>query len=163
MSTRVSVGALAALGVLAAIHTYGGPPAHAADAAAGCRVSSPTLRPVSDRPSFNFGNRAIAVALPRDATFVAVPEGEAGRSWTQRDGKIRTKVGWWRARGALRVSGRRLDGRAPSLRADVGPVSWTSSGSFIPSLLYFPTTGCWKITATAGGERLDAVVRVVKR
>jgi hypothetical protein len=34
---------------------------------------------------------------------------------------------------------------------------------FVPSLLYFPTTGCWKITATAGGARLDAVVRVVAR
>ena len=128
-----------------------------------CAVSSPTQHPVRSRPSFNFGNSRIAVALPRRSTFVAVPEGQAGGAFIQDDGWIRTKVGWWRKRGELRVTGRRLDAPARRLRADVGPPSWTSSGEFIPSLLYFPSTGCWRLTATAGGARLDAVVRVVKR
>ena len=131
--------------------------------AAACHVSATSGRPVAGRPSFNYGNAKIAVALPPQATFVAVPEGEAGWASVQSNGWIRTKVGWWRARGTVRVSGRRLDAAAPPLRADVGPLSSASGGTFVPSLLYFPSAGCWRLTATAGGARLVAVVRVVKR
>jgi hypothetical protein len=130
-----------------------------------CRVSTTTTKPVPARPSFNFGNRGVAVALPPRATFAAVPAGTPGgaNAVIQKDGSIRTKLGWWAARGTLRVSGRRLDRPAPPLRADVGGVSSTASGPFIPSLLYFSSTGCWKVTATAGGARLQAIVRVVRR
>jgi hypothetical protein len=139
--------------------------AHATDSTFRCRVSSPTGRPVEGRPSFNFGNARIAVALPKRATFAAIPDGSPGgaNAFVQRDGWIRTKLGWWRASGKLRLSGRRLDASARPLRADVGPVSATSTGQFIPSLLYFPTVGCWKITATAAGARLEAVVRVLRK
>ena len=128
-----------------------------------CDVSSPTGRPVVGRPSFNYGNPRIAVALPPKATYVAVPDDEPGWAWVQSNGWIRTKVGWWRARGTLRVSGKRLDAPAPPLRADVGPLSSAPGGTFVPSLLFFPSVGCWKLTATAGGGRLVAVVRVVER
>ena len=132
-------------------------------AAIRCPVSSPTARPLPQRPSFNFGTPRIAVDLPPRATFVAVPEGQPGGAWVQRDGSIRTKLGWWRARGTLRVTGRRLGSPTRRLRADVGVVSWTAAGEFIPSLLFFPSTGCWRISATAGGARLVVVVRVIKR
>lgn len=132
----------------------------AAATAAACPVSK-LARPVAARSSFNVGYARIAVALPPRATFVAVPEGRAGGASIQADGWIRTKLGWFAARGRPRVSGRRIGG-AQRLRADVGPLSWTSSGAFYPSLLYFPAFGCWRITATAGGARLDAVVRVVR-
>lgn len=116
------------------------------------------------RPSFSFGNSRIAVGLPPRATFVAVPDGKSGWAFVQRDGWIRTKIGWWTARGVPRVTGRRLDRRARPLRVDMGPLSWASpGGEFYPSLLYFPSVGCWRITATAGGARLVAVVRVVRR
>ncbi|MBD0349455.1 MAG: hypothetical protein ICV59_09915 [Thermoleophilia bacterium] len=140
-----------------------GSPAAATEGASGCAVSRPGGEPVPGRSSFNFGNRRIAVALPPRATFVAVRDGRPGGAWVQRDGTIRTKVGWWRARGELRIAGRRLDRRSAPLRADVGPLSWTSQGVFVPSELFFPSVGCWRITATAGGARLDAVVRVVRR
>jgi hypothetical protein len=128
-----------------------------------CRVSSLSERPVPGRTSFNYGNARIAVALPPRATFVAVSETEPGGAWVQKDGWIRTKLGWWAARGKPHVVGRRLDRSARPLRADVGPLSSTSSGTFYPSLLYFSSPGCWKLTATAGTSRLDAVVRVVKK
>jgi hypothetical protein len=140
----------------------GGAQARPAGAAFQCRVSG-TGRPVPARPSFNVGNARIAVDLPPRATFVAVPENEAGGARVQKDGWIRTKVGWWTARGTPQVRGRRLDRAARPLRAVVGPLSYASSGSFYPSLLYFSSTGCWKLTATAGTARLDAVVRVVKK
>ena len=103
-----------------------------------------------------------ALVAPR-----AAPEPRAGACAVSRlggtpNGWIRTKVGWWRARGALRLRGRRLDAAAPPLRADVGTVTGVFPGrKFVPSLLYFPSPGCWRLTASAGGARLVAVIRVV--
>lgn len=127
-----------------------------------CHVSSTSAHPVPGRFSFNFGNARIAVALPPRATFVAVPEGRPGWASVQRNGWIRAKVGWFAARGAPRVTGRRVDRTARPLRADVGPQSSAAGGPFYPSLLYFPSFGCWRIAASAGGARLDAVVLVTR-
>jgi len=127
-----------------------------------CRVSETSFHPVPGRPSFNVGNSRIAVALPEDARFIAVPDGRPGGAFIQSDGWIRTKVGWFAARGAPSVTGHRVDGTGRRLRADVGPLSFASGGTFYPSLLYFPSFGCWKITATAGSARLTAVVDVVR-
>ncbi|HEU0336488.1 MAG TPA: hypothetical protein VFR43_08030 [Gaiellaceae bacterium] len=129
-------------------------------AASRCPVSKPTARP---RPHFNLGTSRIAVALPPHATFVAVPEGQPGGAFRQANGWIRTKVGWWAASGAPRVTGRRIDGPARPLRADVGPLSHAvPGGDFYPSYLFFPSGGCWRLTAVSGAARLAAVVRVVE-
>ena len=129
-----------------------------------CPVSKTTSRPVPGRSSFNFGNARIAVALPVGARFVAIPDGSprGGQAFIQKDGWIRTKLGWFTVRGGPRIGGRRVDGTGRPLRANVGPLSYTSNGTFYPSLLYFPTTGCWRITASAGGARLSAVVNVTR-
>lgn len=130
--------------------------------AARCAVS--VTKPLPSQPSFNFGTVRLAVNLPKNATFVAVSEGKPGGAWLQRDGSIRTKVDWLNARGSLRLSGRRLDRSALPLRGNVGVESWALGvGAFFPSILLFPSVGCWKITATAGEARLDVVVRVVRR
>jgi len=126
-----------------------------------CAASSVTGRPIPRRPSFNFGSSRLAVSLPTRATFVAVPEGQPGAAFIQADGWIRAKVGWWSPLGKPRVAGRRIDRPARPLRTDVGPLSWATSGRFYPSDLYFSSLGCWRISATAGGARLIAVVRVV--
>jgi hypothetical protein len=132
-----------------------------APAAGLCRVSR-LSRPVPERPSFTFGNAHIAVSLPRGATFVAVPDGRPGGAFIQSNGWIRTKLGWFTSRGAPHVAGRRVDGTGRRLRADVGPLSSSPAGTFYPSLLYFASFGCWRITATAGGARLTAIVNVVR-
>jgi hypothetical protein len=126
-----------------------------------CPVSRTSSHPMPGRPSFNFGNARIAVDLPEAATFIAIPDGSprGGRAFIQRNGWIRTKLGWFTARGTPRVAGGRVDGTGRRLRADVGPRSY-ASGPFYPSLLYFPSLGCWRITATAGGEHLIAIVNV---
>jgi hypothetical protein len=131
-------------------------------AAAPCLVSKTSSHPVPGRPSFNFGNARIAVDFPEDARFVAVPDGRPGWAFIQSNGWIRTKLGWFTARGTPRVSGRRVDRAGRPLRADIGPLSSAPSGSFYPSLLYFPSLGCWRITATAGGARLTAIVNIVR-
>lgn len=135
-----------------------------ASAADRCGVSSTSSHPVPGRPSFNFGNARIAVALPKGARFVAIPDGSprGGSAFIQKDGWIRTKLGWFATRGTPRITGRRVDGTGRRLRADVGPLSFTSNGTFYPSLIYFPSFGCWRITAAAGGARLTAIVKVTR-
>jgi len=135
-----------------------------ATAAERCRVSNTSSHPVPGRPSFNFGNARIAVDFPKGARFVAVPDGSprGGSAFIQRDGWIRTKLGWFTTRGTPRVTGRRVDGTGRRLRADVGPLSYSSSGTFYPSLLYFPSFGCWRVTADAGGAHLSAIVYVTR-
>lgn len=126
-----------------------------------CPVSKTSSHPVPGRPSFNFGNARIAVDLPQRATFIAIPDGSprGGRAFIQKNHWIRTKVGWFTVRGTPHVSGRRTDGTGRRLRADVGPRSY-ANGPFYPSLLYFPSLGCWRISATAAGAHLVAIVKV---
>ena len=68
------------------------------------------------------------------------------------------KVGWFRPAGAkLAVTGQRLDGKAPPLEFEAGccyPTRFQASG------VYFPTEGCWKLTAKAAGMELSFVVWV---
>jgi hypothetical protein len=68
------------------------------------------------------------------------------------------KVGWFRPVGAeLEITGKRLDGSAPPLEAHVPccyPTRFQATG------IYFPTEGCWEVTAKAGDSELSFVVRV---
>jgi hypothetical protein len=124
-----------------------------------CPVSNTSSHPVPGRTAFNFGNARIAVDLPKGATFIAVPDGRSGRAFIQNNGWIRTKVGWFTPHDTPRVTGRRTNGTGRQLRVDVGARSY-ANGPFYPSLLYFPSLGCWRITATAGGAHLSAIVNV---
>ena len=68
------------------------------------------------------------------------------------------KVGWFRPAGAeLEITGQRLDGEAPPLEAEASccyPTRFQASG------LYFPTEGCWEVTAKAADSRLSFIVWV---
>lgn len=68
------------------------------------------------------------------------------------------KVGWFRPAGAtLEISGQRLDGPAPALKAHVPccyPTRFQATG------LIFPAEGCWTVTATAAKRELSFVVWV---
>ncbi len=129
-----------------------------------CRVSNTAMHPLPGRPSFNFGSARLAVVLPEGARFAAIPAGSprGANAFIQKNGWIRTKTGWFAARGTPKITGRRVDGRGRRLRAHVGPLSSSGGGPFYPSNLYFPSFGCWRITATAGGARLTATVRVFR-
>ncbi len=118
----------------------------------------------NDPASFDDGNRRLRVEIywPR-GTLVAGPLPDGGEmAHANADGSISAKVGWWRSSPRqLTVSGRRLDRPAPPLRADVAPAY--SYGAFLPSILTFPTTGCWRVEGRVGGARLAFVVRVTRR
>ncbi len=77
------------------------------------------------------------------------------------NGSIWTKQGWWRGlTGTLVITGRRLDAPSPPMRADI-PRGYGDQG-FMPVILTFPTTGCWRVTGMLGSARLTYVVKVTK-
>jgi hypothetical protein len=77
------------------------------------------------------------------------------------DGAITTKFPWWRGvTGTLRIEGRRLDGSAPPLTADV-PDGYGDTG-FQASGISFPTEGCWEVTGRAGPASLTFVTLVLR-
>lgn len=88
----------------------------------------------------------------------------ASASWTRLpDSPLRVsadgiKVGWFRPAGApLEITGQRTDIQAPPLEAHVPccyPTRFQATG------LYFPTEGCWKVTARAADRELVFVVWV---
>jgi len=68
------------------------------------------------------------------------------------------KVLWIRPQGTqLKVTGRRLDADAPPLKARIPccyPTGFHATG------LFFPSAGCWEVTAKAGSSELKYVTRV---
>ena len=81
--------------------------------------------------------------------------------WAMWNGKTYTgayKVLWFRTQGeTITVTGQRLDGAAPQMTADMGhepPLSVQGSG------LKFPSDGCWRIDASAGGEKMSFVKKI---
>lgn len=73
-------------------------------------------------------------------------------------GKEGNKIGWFRPAGAdLEITGQRLDAEAPPLEAHASccyPTRFQASG------VYFPTRGCWEITAKAANSLISFVVFV---
>jgi hypothetical protein len=79
------------------------------------------------------------------------------QDWTPGE---RVKTAWFRPAGAqLDVSGRRLDGAAPALLIEIGPAS-AYPHRFMPSIMTFPTGGCWEIVAKTDRSEARFVVRV---
>ena len=73
------------------------------------------------------------------------------------------KSWWWRGprvRGALTITGRRLDGLAPPLQAGI-PDGYGDTGFQVAGIA-FPTEGCWEVTGRAGNATLTFVTYVVK-
>jgi len=101
--------------------------------------------------------------VPVEVLGRVLPKPDGGAMATiNDDGSIDAKQGWWRGvPGTLRISGRRLDGPARPLRADV-PSGYGRTG-FNPAGLTFPRTGCWKVTATAGEHVLEFITKVWPR
>ena len=129
-----------------------------ADAPRGCQVTPPNGHippgqagnPGSDRATY-LGNGELWTVLPPQGTL---------REAARRDGSMAQKFPWWRAvRGRLAITGRRVDGRGPALRARI-PGGYGSTG-FQSTAIIFPTPGCWSVTGTAGSATLRFVTLVV--
>jgi hypothetical protein len=121
------------------------------------RVGPCPVTIANGRTPGNHGNGALFTALWPNGTILATPE------HVRPDGAVEMKFPWWRGngvRGALKISGVRLDGQAPALKAHIplgyGPTGFQATG------LIFATEGCWQVTGRAGNSRLTFVTRVVK-
>lgn len=102
-------------------------------------------------------------------TWIATPQDQNS------DGSLRLKAPWFAAgprgnarhgpTGALRISGRRLDGAAPALTAttrEVGVPGFGGSAVWA-AVITFPTTGCWSVTGSVGTTRHTFRVLVSRR
>ena len=130
----------------------------------GCPVSEPNgAVPPGENPDFAsnvLGNRASWVGLYPEGTVVFEPGGVGERS--DLDGTFSMKFWWWRGvKGRLQITGRRLDGDAAALRANV-PDGYGDTG-FQSTALIFPTPGCWEVTGRVGDASLTFVTRVVSQ
>lgn len=115
---------------------------------ASCTITHP--------PGGIYGNESLHAVLPPNGKFVFVP---GGAGFTDRDGALGIKFGWFRHKpGTLHVGGRRLDADAPPARAYMSD-GYGNEG-FQPVYLVFPTPGCWEITGGVGEARLSFVLRV---
>lgn len=86
---------------------------------------------------------------------------KGGAGFVLPDGSLQMKFLWFLAvDGPLTITGRRLDAPAPPLRTAMS--AQAPAAGFQPSALIFPTTGCWEVTAKAGGSTLTFVTAVVK-
>lgn len=111
---------------------------------------------ITHPPGGIYGNDALHAVLPPNGKFVFAP---GGAGFTDRDGAMGIKFGWFRHKpGTLHVGGRRLDGEAGPARAYIS--SGYGDEGFQPVYLVFPTPGCWEITGGVGDARLSFVLRV---
>lgn len=135
-----------------------------------CPVTLPNGQapPGESRNPSDFGDGRLWTLISADGNLVVsmarpLPPGTVFGE-LHRDGSIATKFPWWGARSAgrdLRITGRRLDGRAKPLRASVAR-GFTRSPRFWATTITFTTQGCWQVTGSDGTEQLTFVVQVMR-
>jgi hypothetical protein len=105
---------------------------------------------------FWYGTPPLWISLLPDGTW---------RALSYHDGAYTQKVFWWSQgydwKSPLTVTGRRVDGFAPPLRASTATnASADDIGSAILVGVEIPTAGCWEITGHLKGVTLSFVVWV---
>lgn len=127
-----------------------------------CPVTMPngSTPPGEENSELNHGNGKLWTVLWPDG-IVRFETGGPGEM--RADGSLVMKFPWWRGEGVvgtLQIAGRRLDGDAPPLQAEI-PQGYGDTG-FQASGLVFSSEGCWEVTARAGDAQLTIVTQVVK-
>lgn len=104
-----------------------------------------------------YGNDVLDVVLASpDGKIVFEP---GGPGYVMKDGALSWKFGWGRKRpGRLTITGRRLDGDAPPMRASI-PEGYGDIGLQVTALV-FPMPGCWEVTGHLGSGSLTFVILV---
>jgi len=143
---------------------------HPPDACPVTKPPQPPFTPPIPYPSDGLvwiGSPKLWTDIPKDGIWRGLPH------YTPDDTRYRQKVFWW-SQGydwrsenppELTITGRRLDGPAPSLSADDhANAGWTNdrNHAFMVDGIFIPTLGCWKITGHYKGEELSYVVLVSK-
>jgi hypothetical protein len=113
--------------------------------------------PPDGNEALAYGRGGVSTVLWPDGTVVFEP---GGPGEVRDDGSLAMKWLWLRGdNGPLLVSGRRLDAEDAALGAEV-PEGYGASG-LQPSVLVFPSPGCWEVTGRVGQSALVFVTRVV--
>jgi hypothetical protein len=124
-----------------------------------CPVTLPNGNtPPGEQPSpAHHGNGDLWTALWPDGKVVFEADATA---YVLPDGSLIMKWPWWRgAPGALTIHGKRLDGPASLLSAEI-PEGYGTTG-FQASGLIFSHAGCWEVTGQVDGAELTFVTLVV--
>ncbi len=130
--------------------------------AAGCPVTEPngSLPPGETVAAPEYlGNGELWTVLWPDGRVIFEP---GGPGEIRDDGGLAMKFPFWRGegvRGELRITGRRLDGMAGPLTAEI-PEGYGETG-FQATGLVFASEGCWEVTASAGDATLTFVTQAV--
>jgi len=128
---------------------------------ASCLVTAPNgdVPPGSPSAPNGYGNGQLWTWLWSNGAVVFE---SGGPGEIHPDGSLEMKWPWHRGlSGRLQITGKRLDQRAPSLRATVSD-SYGDIG-FQPTTLIFPTPGCWEVTGQVGATQLTFVTQVVRK
>lgn len=121
----------------------------------------PPVPPAPASPSvrggaFWYGTPALWTSVQRDGNWSALP---------YQDGAYTQKVFWWSQgydwQTPLTVTGRRIDGSAPPLRASAATNAYAGDiGEAILVGVEIPSAGCWQITGHLKGVDLSFLVWV---
>jgi len=116
----------------------------------------PVSQSVKDRPP---DDPHASTFASRGATWYANDERTLWAWWWGKRSVGGYKILWVRPTGAqLKITGRRLDGDAPPLSAEI-PNGYQQY-SYQASGVNFPTAGCWEVLASANDAKLRFVVRI---
>jgi hypothetical protein len=129
------------------------------EAPSSCPITKPNgNNPPGDSGPGGYGNEALWTNLYMWSEDGTVP---VDREHVLADGEFGgMKWAWYRfVPGKLTIEGRRLDGPAGPLRADI-PDGYGVMG-FQVSGLIFPTDGCWEVTGRVGDASLTFVTYVI--
>jgi hypothetical protein len=127
------------------------------EAIAACPVTIPDENTVPEGYSYwgNYGNDALLVPLGQGGKIV--PSADQFNA----DGSLSWKMGMYRLEpGKLTVTGQRLDAPAPPAQGHYDIEGYGDSG-FQSGWVYFPSEGCWEITARVAEASLTFVTLVV--
>jgi hypothetical protein len=111
------------------------------------------------RPPHRQRERRLWVAFGPTGGIYRVPAENVGPN-----GSLGVKIGWQRGpgvRGRVRVDALRLDQDAPAVHHRISAAGYGLTG-LQASGIAFPTQGCWRVTARAGGASLTFVLLVLK-
>lgn len=102
----------------------------------------------------NYGSEALRTTMTAHVGFIP-----GGPGCVEPDGYLGMKWPWWRSvNGPLAIEGRRLDGSARPLRANI-PNGYGDTG-FQSSGLLFDGPGCWEVTGRVGDASITFVTLV---